>query len=201
MMKLDTYNALVKMLLRVPSLVALYEEKSPSFSDAVKEWIAAIEPIMMASGLSHVSEVSSMKARIIAAERGILTGDGVTSIGRSSPSKQRYLGAVTAQSLNRVQEVLHGLLAPYETRYSEASQAMRQMIIAATQLGLLNGYFKNGGNGIPQLFRTLMSDANLRPLATRVLELLSFDDAIQLLDMSLGEWVESYKKNFSPATP
>ncbi len=200
-MKLDTYNALVKLLLGVPSLVALYEEKSPSFSDAVKEWISAVEPVMMASGLPQVSEVSSMKARIVSAERGLLAGDGVTSIGRSTPSKQRYLGAVTAQSLNRVQGVLHGLLTPYESRYAEASQVTRQMIIAATQLGLLNGYFKNGGNGTAQLFRTLMADSNLRPLATRVLELLSFDDAIRLLDLSLGEWVESYKKNFTQPSP
>ena len=201
-MKLETYNNLARLLLGVPWLVKLYEEKSPSFSDAVKEWMGTVEPVMMASGLPHVSEVSSMKARIIAAERGILTGDGVTSIGRSSPSKQRYVGAITAQSLNRAQEILHGLLAPYEARYMEAAQVTRQMVIAATQLGLLNGYFRNGGgNGVAQLFRTLMADANLRPLATRVLELLTFEDAIQLLDLSLAEWAESYRKNFSQPTP
>ena len=36
-MKLETYNNLARLLLGVPRLVKLYEEKSPSFSDAAKE--------------------------------------------------------------------------------------------------------------------------------------------------------------------
>jgi hypothetical protein len=200
-MNLQTYNALAKLLLGVPQLVELYEEKSPSFSGSVKEWISTVEPVMMAAGLQHVSEISSLKARITAAERGVLTADGVTGIGRSSPTKQKYIGAVTVQCLSRAQGVLHGLLAPYEARYMEAMQVTRQMVIAATQLGLLNGFFRNdGSNGVTQLFRVFMADINLRPLATRVLELLTFEDALQVLNFSLAEWADSYKKNFEKLT-
>jgi hypothetical protein len=83
----------------------------------------------------------------------------------------------------------------------EAMQVTRQMVIAATQLGLLNGFFRNdGSNGVTQLFRVFMADINLRPLATRVLELLTFEDALQVLNFSLAEWADSYKKNFEKLT-
>jgi len=193
-MNLATYKELASLLMEVPELVALYEGRSSGFSDAVKAWMTRVEPVMAGGGLPQVSEVSSMKARIVSVERGVLADDSVVPLQRASPSKQRYVGAVSAQAVHRVQAVLHGVIAPFEARLTEAAHVIRRMIIAATQLGLLNSHLSGGGNSVPSLFRSMMADQNLRPLGTRILELVSYEDSLTLLEEGIAEWVESYRR-------
>ena len=202
MMDIDSYNELAALLLEVPELVKSYEGSSPHFPRAVLEWATRVEATMKRKALPEVSKVSALKAHIISAERGLLSGDNPALIQRIQPSRRKYVEATAAQAVAGIQLALHGILAPYEARYVEAAQTVRKMVIDSSQAGILNGHFKKGlpeEEGMPVLFQSMMACEPLKPYGTHVLELVSYGDALRLLRDSIAEWVESYQKYFKPA--
>lgn len=198
-MNLVAFDRLIFLLNKVPDIVYLYEEKNPTFFNSVKEWMNHVEAVLKSNNIKLVAEISTLKSLLTSAQRGVQNKDIVVIVGTGNNSKRKVVDATAIHVLHQAQHSLQILLNPLEEKYGEAKQLARKILLMASALGILNARLRTtfDPNTLPSLWKDLVSNETLSPWAARMLEIVSFDEALTIVNKVLDEWINDHVKNLT----
>lgn len=192
-MNLTTFDQLVLMLNQVPHIAEMYEKKDSMFGQSVREWIEAAETILKANRIHLAAELATLKMMITAAQRGNHKHANPDSSVRS---RKKAIEIASIDALRQAQHSIRILLAPYETRYDEASIAARKMLIVASSLGILNARLRTrfDSTTLPALWREMVLNEKTAPWTIRMLEMVTPDEALTLVNRAIDELIADYAR-------
>lgn len=193
-MNLTTFDQLVLMLNQVPHIAEMYEKKDNMFGQSVREWMDAAETILTANRIHLAAELATLKMMITSAQRGNRRQD--PSPDSSVRNRKKAIEIASIDALHQAQHSIRMLLAPYETRYDEASQAARKMLIVASSLGILNARLRSRFDSatLPALWREMVSNEKTAPWTIKMLEMVTPDEALTLVNRVIDELIADYAR-------
>ncbi len=173
-------------LLLVPELINLHEKRDFNFFDEVRKWLADIEQILANNRLPVAADVASLRGVLISAERGLIP-ENVSLRGRVTSRKLKNGSAV--QILRQVVEVVSETIKGPIAQIDEAKTLLQQLLAVAAQKGLLEDQknSKDQSDKLNSLWQRITLDTELAPVATHVLGLIGYSDALILLERLLSQ--------------
>src|SRR4051794_10071049 len=102
------YEDIVALLREVPPLVDELEARQSGFAGEVLAWLKRAEVTLEANRLPLVSQISSFRAQLIEAGRGVQFGE-LTFVGR--PTARKLRDAAASLVLQRGNDLLHAAIA------------------------------------------------------------------------------------------
>ena len=184
----DEINAL---LIQSSSLVDKYENKDVSFVESSKEWLIKGEELLKRYNKPQVSELAGLRSVIIAAERGV--SDKNINI-MSTKSNRKISSSIAAISLNKTQNILQDVLKPVLENIEHAKSLIKQILVTAAQKNLINKYWltdEDLSTKLQNLWKAFKEDIDLKALTSHVLTLVSYVDALRLMEEILDEWTNT----------
>ena len=184
----DEINAL---LIQSSSLVDKYENKDVSFVESSKEWLIKGEELLKRYNKPQVSELAGLRSVIIAAERGV--SDKNINI-MSTKSNRKISSSIAAISLNKTQNILQDVLKPVSENIEHAKSLIKQILVTAAQKNLINKYWLTDEDlsaKLQNLWKAFKEDIDLKALTSHVLTLVSYVDALRLMEEILDEWTNT----------
>lgn len=192
-MNLATYDQLVLMLNQVPHIAEMYERKDSMFGQSVREWMDAAETILTANRIHLAAELATLKLMITSTRRG---DPRQVDPDSSVRNKKKAIEIASIDALHRAQHSIRILLAPHETRYDEASQSARRMLVVASSLGILNARLRTRFDSatLPALWKEMMSNEKTAPWTVKMLEVVTPDEALTIVNRVLDELIADYAR-------
>lgn len=180
------------LLLDVPRLVGLFEDREWGFVDDVKAWLGRVEMVLQSARSSAVSEVAACRAEILAAEAGTPIAS-ITLPPRTTRRKVR--DAVALSSLTQGQELVREATASSREAVDQSRRVLRGLLATAGNRGLFDGDVRPPFETpvLTRLWSRMVADEIIGPSATQVLALMGFGDTIVLLRRILAEWAEEQR--------
>lgn len=193
-MNLAAYDQLVLLLNQVPHIAEMYERKDSMFGQSVREWMDAAETILTANRIHLAAELATLKMMITSTQRGNRR-QGQSSEGNVR-SRKKAIEIASIEALRQAQHSVRTLLAPYDTRYDEAGQAARRMLVVASSLGLLNARLRTkfDSSTLPALWRDMVSNEKTGPWTVKMLEMVTPDEALTIVNRVIDELVADYAR-------
>lgn len=182
---LDEMQAL---LLQAPELVARYQNNDPGFGDAVMQWLSRAEAILKKNAMPRTAAVSVLKARLIAAENGVIESQ-LFAVADASRGRRKTRAAIAALMFNQCQEIVGSVHEGLSEKKEEALKYLRQMVMVLDQQGLLSS--SPGGDrakALTELFASLHANPGSAAAVRHVLTKVNYADALRLLDETLSDW-------------
>ncbi len=122
------------LLIRVPALIELHEQKQPEFAAEVKRWLSELEQVLVHNRMPLAGSIASLRGTLISVQRGNVPND----VGALTRTTQRKKTAATAaEMLRRSCELTRETIQGDITRIAEAERLSRQIIALASFKGLL----------------------------------------------------------------
>src|SRR2546428_2839408 len=98
MLRVVQLEELEALLLEAPELMGRYEQRTPQFRGAVRDWLDRVAAALRSNRLAGAATVAALRGDIIAAERGSPAADLVTAAGAS---RRQIAATVAMRSLQR----------------------------------------------------------------------------------------------------
>src|SRR2546425_3584484 len=83
MLRVVQLEELEALLLEAPELIGRYEQRTPQFRGAVRDWLERVAAALRSNRLAGAATVAALRGEMIAAERGSPPADLVTAVGAS----------------------------------------------------------------------------------------------------------------------
>lgn len=136
-------------ILDIPSLVDLYDKKDPTFVEKLKQWFIKCEEVLLRYNKPQTSQMATLRGEIISATRGYF--DPCFNISSESLSKRKASLSLAMFCLKRAEEILTGLVEPFEKQQEEARSLIRQILLVAIQNGMLASFWTGYNGQIAQI--------------------------------------------------
>jgi hypothetical protein len=179
------------LLIQSSSLVDKYENKNVSFVESFKEWLIKGEELLKRYNKPQVSELAGLRSVTIAAERGVYDKN-INII--SAKSNRKISSSIAAISLNKAQNILQNVLKPVLENIEHAKNLIKQILVTAAQKNLINKYWltdEDLSTKLQNLWKAFKEDTDLKALTNHVLTLVSYVDALRLMEEILDEWTNT----------
>ncbi len=176
------------LLLQAPALVARYQSADPGFVEAVAAWLSQAEAILKKNAMARVAAVSALKARLLAAQNGVIESQLFT-VADSARARRKTHAAMAALMFNQGQEIIGSVHETLCDQKEDALKYLRQIVMLLEQQGL----FPPSGSGnrpqaLIQLFATIRASPGSAAAVRHVLTKVNYADALRLLDETLTDW-------------
>jgi len=188
-MNLFELEKLSALLLHVPRLVDLYENKDYVFIREVKRWFAETEYILKIARLPVVSDVAAWRASIIAAERGLRPEELKLP---ELASKGRVRDAVAIHSLGEAQKKVLAAVERDHDTFFQADKMLRGILVTASRKGIFNNETQPPftPEKLKSLWTRLIADEDVGLPTSQVLAIIGYRDALALVQRILEEWAQ-----------
>jgi len=186
MLRVVQLEELEGLLLEAPELIGRYEQRTPQFRGAVRDWLDRVAAALRSNRLASAATVAALRGEIIAAERASPPADLVTA---ASASRRQIAATVAMRSLQRAIAAVRAEIDGTRARSNDAHLVARAVLAVARAKSVVNAA-KAGNPSIPlpaRLLVALESDGELKPMAAHLVGLVGRADALVLLDRALGE--------------
>lgn len=193
-MKLKILDDLNIVLAYIPRLVDAYDRKDPNFIPELKKWLALAENVLAENRRHEISRIAGLRSRLISAERGIWDPKDISiemsKTEKSSMGRKRKLAlAVGGQVINTAQSILSDVIEPLELQVKEATEIIRQLLLIASQKELVPlSEMSRQDRDVRKIWVKLINSAELRPGTQKVLSLISFPEALCIIDDIFKGW-------------
>ena len=181
MLRVVNLEEIQNLLLLVPSIVKLSEEKDFGFVSAVKKWLIQMEMVLKNNKLSVSANVAGFHGVLISAEQGNIPS-GINFKGAITRRKVRE--ATASRSISQAVEIVSDRLQKDIERVDEAERIIRQLVSIAKCKGLIvdvpSG--NNFSDALKSVWKTMSADQVLSQGAVSVEGLVGPHDALILLD-------------------
>jgi hypothetical protein len=177
------------LLGRTPDLAKSHGEGDSEFPAQLRAWIEAGEAVLRKHRQPQLAELAGLRAQLQAAAVGVFDAQSLRLPPTSGTRKVRR--AAAALLFNRAQAVLAGVHDVFSARREEAAKFLRQMIAMSLQKGSFHPAWNGGadrGASISRLWQTLMADPDSQAAARHLLSLVSYPDALRLIDETAAAW-------------
>lgn len=167
------------MLLEIPGLVRLYDGRDATFRVSVKEWLEQTVVECEKNRMSVSGELSTLKGKMISAERGVLP---LEYLSLRAKSVRRALDAMALDILARANQSVNDALKPSWSLLADGEKLARQIVTLAIKKGTVRIDAKPEEN-----WRSVSNDSDLGGYATALVGLVGLYDAIILVDRAIPE--------------
>lgn len=169
---LQLTRQLSDILLQLPTIVRLFERKSPQTMSRLMDWIAHAEDLLSTHRLVEAAEISGLKARILTP---VFDDDKRGTLRRRQQS-------IAIGLLHDLQSTLQHALQPRALKVEQAREMARQLLQIVAQSGAI-AYDPSADfeTMIDRIWALCTQHEQLKPLAAQLKMLLSTDDIRLLL--------------------
>lgn len=177
------------LLSRASSLAALYDAGDAGFVAQLDEWLVASEEVLNRHRRAQVAEIAGLRAQLRAASAGVIDTRFVR-VPADAGGRKAYR-AVAALLFNQAQAVLGAVHEAFSARADEAGKFVRQMLALALQKQVFHPAWDGGASrseSVTRVWQTLMADPDAAPAGWHVLSLVSYPDALRMVDEVAGGW-------------
>lgn len=181
MLRIVNLEEIQNMLLRVPGIVELNEQRDPRFVPAVKKWLTELETVLKNNHLTVSANIASLRGNLISTDQGnIPTGINFTSC----ITKRKVREATASQSISQAVDIVTINIQNDVGRVTEAERVTRQLVSIAKSKGLLTEipHGVNFTGMLKLIWKTMSADQVLSQGVVSVEGLVGPNDALLILD-------------------
>lgn len=184
MLRIVNLEEMQNMLLRIPGLVDLQEQRDSDFVQDVKQWLSKLEKVLESNRLPAAGNVAALRAMLISAEQGVIPA-GVEFHGRATGRKIR--DAAAAYVLRHAGDIVSSVIQKDHDRVADAERMTRQLVSLAKAKGLIQELpsGENFTDILKAIWRKLSADPDISPGTINVEGLIGPHDALVVLDRIL----------------
>lgn len=184
MLNIVNLEEIQSILLLIPALVDLQQQRDSDFVEEVKNWLKKMEKVLENNRIPAVGNVATLRGVLISAERGVIPV-GIELRGR--PTGRKIKEATAADVLRHVGELVSNVIHQDRERVAEAKRLGRQLVALAKTKGLIcelpSG--EQYTEMLKVMWRTLSSDPDISPGSVNVEGLVGPHDALIILDRTI----------------
>jgi hypothetical protein len=188
MLRIAHIEELTNLLLHVPSLIQMQEERSADFASSVSAWMKTLEDSLAAARLPQTALVAAARGTLLAAEYGQIPS-GVAFQGRMTRS--RIIGAAGLDALNKATSVASSVLMDNQVRLGEASRVAYQIAARAMSHGAISRRDPDASNSqyLSELRVALAEIDECKAALVHLEGLLGPYDALVALDRAIQPFI------------
>ena len=185
MLRLASADEIGGLLLELPALFRLQEQRSVDFPQRSREWLVSLEEALTANRLYQAGLVAALRGGITSAEQGQLP-PGLQLQGRATRSKA--MAAMAARALHGAAEIASAIMSENGARFAEAERVSSQIVATARSRGVLPTRKAKTSNTqyLREVRHVLAASADLENATTHLEGLVGPQDALVSLDRALG---------------
>jgi len=189
MLRIVNLEEITDMLLRVPSLINLQENKDTNFIPEAKRWLLELEKILERNKIPAAGAVASLRGVLISSERGAIP---VSIEFQSRATGRKIREATAAYVVRQANDIVSNLIRKDQERISEAERITRQLVSMAKAKGLIreHPYQDNFAERLRVIWRMMSADQALSQGTQSVEGLIGPNDALIILDRSITQDIE-----------
>ncbi len=172
------------LLLRVPCIVELSEQRDINFVPETKKWLTQLECTLKNNQLPASANIASLRGNIISAEQGNIPM-GICFEGRAT--KRKIKNATANQSINQAVDIITASTQKDVERVNEAERIARQLVSIAKSKGLITELpqGKNFSAILQHIWKKMSADQVLSQGVVSVEGLVGPNDALLVLDRTI----------------
>ena len=184
MLRIVNLEEIQGILLRIPCLVDLQEQRDPDFVQDVKQWLSKLEKVLDNNRMTVAGNVAALRALLISAEQGVIP-TGVKFHGSTTVRKIRE--AAAAHVLRETGDLVSSVIEKDRERVAEAERLSRQLVALAKAKGLIQERpsGENFKDMLKAIWRVLSGDPELSPGAVSLEGLVGPNDVLIVLDRTI----------------
>jgi hypothetical protein len=184
MLRIANFEEIQGVLLRTSDLANQMARGDASFSQETRSWLETLEQVLIKNRLYVAGSVASLRAAILAAERGVIPA-GVAF--RGQPTRRQIRDATAADALRSANDLVANAIREDAARIAEAERLCRQIVVLASSKKLIpvimggldhTAYLKT-------VWQAISADPDVAPGATRLEGLVWFYDVLVVLDRTM----------------
>lgn len=180
MLRIVNLEEIQDMLLHIPTLVDLQEQRDPNFVIDTKKWLAELEKVLTNNRLTSAGIVAALRGELISAERGVIPA-GIELKGRVTRRKIRE--ATAAHLIRQTSELVTNIIQRDQERFAEGERLIRQLVSIAKAKGLIQELLTNDSSteALRSIWKALLTDPDLSAGVVNVEGLVGPYDSLIIL--------------------
>jgi len=193
-MRIKLTEEIQSLLNKVPALVNLYDSADYNFINSLKKWFVDCEQVLTRYRKPQVSELASLRGLISAAEKGVYEASFASFESRAP--RRKKAAAVAIFCLHRAQSSLRSIILPLLGKLEETETIIKNILTLCSRKGQLSQYWKADipkNERLKLLWKAMTEDKDTAEATQRVLTLVSYSDALQMIDRIMTEWSDDFK--------
>lgn len=190
MLRLMHVEEIGRILLLLPNLVLLQQQRSNDFAPNAGTWLNTLEKTFAACGLSQAGTIAMLRSELANAEQGQVPA-GLEFRGQST--RTRVVNAVASQVLQRATEVASTLLGENRPRFAEAERIALELVALVLSRGLIPAWGEGVSNSqyLRNLRQVLLGHDDLKGAIVHLEGLVGPNDALIFLDRALAAYLDA----------
>ena len=193
-MRIKLAEEIQSLLNKVSALVNLYDSADYDFVNSLKKWFVNCEQVLIRYRKPQVSELASLRGLVSAAEKGIYEASFASFESRTP--RRKKAAAIAIFSLHRAQSSLQSIILPLLGKLEETETIIKNILTLCSRKGQLSQYWKEDipkNERLKLLWKAMTEDKDTAEATQRVLTLISYSDALQMIDRIMTEWSDDFK--------
>jgi hypothetical protein len=184
MLRIVNLEEIQNLLLRVPYIVDLNEQRDSSFVSAVKKWLTELETVLKNNHMHFSANVAALRGNLISVDHGSIP-TGISIKGRITKRKVRE--ATASQSVSQAVDIVSCNIQKDVERVTEAERIMGQLVSIAKTKGIITRVpkGKNFTDALKAIWKTMAGDQVLCQGVVSVEGLVGPHDALLILDRTI----------------
>lgn len=184
MLHIVNLEEIESMLLRVPLLVDLQEQRDANLVEEVKHWLVDLETVLKNNSIPEAGNIAALRSLLISSERG-LKPEGIEI--RGSVTGRKIKEATAATVIQKAGSLVSDVICKDRERVAEAGRIGRQLVALGRAKGLIGELpgGRNHGEMLKVLWRALAADSEMQAGVVNVEALAGPNDALIILDRAI----------------
>ena len=185
MLRIASVEEIEALLLELPDLVRLQQDRSARFPERTATWLVGLEDALVANRLPQAGAVAALRSGLVAADQGLLPG-GLEFRGR--PTRSRVIVALASQAIQQAVAVAAPVVDENRPRLAEAERVAQQIVAAARARATIPAQTKAATNAdyLRAVRRSFSASEDLENAMVHLEGLVGSYDALILLDRALA---------------
>jgi hypothetical protein len=184
MLRIVNLEEIQNLLLRVPGIVELNEQRDINFVPTTKKWLTQLECVLKNNNLPVSANIAALRGNIISSEQGNIP-TGISFEGHVT--KRKIKEATASQAISQAVDIITCSIQNDVNRINEAERVTRQLVSIAKSQGLITElpHGKNFSAILQHIWRKMAADQVLSQGVVSVEGLVGPNDALLVLDRTL----------------
>jgi len=184
MLRIASAEEIGSLLLELPALFRLEEQRSADFPERAREWLGSLEQALSANRLYQAGLIAALRSGITGAEQGQLPPD---LRFRGPPTRRRAVTAMASRALQGAAEIASTIMAENGARFGDAERVANQIVATARSRDVLPAREPAESNSryLRGVRDAVASAPDLESAMTHLEGLVGPQDALVCLDRAL----------------
>ncbi len=185
MLRIASVEEIEALLLELPDLVRLQQDRSARFPERTSAWLVGLEDAFVANRLPQAGAIAALRSGLVAADQGLQPA-GLEFRGR--PTRSRMVVALASQAIQRAVAVAAPVVDENRPRLAEAERVAQQIVAAARARASIPAQARGTANAdyLRVVRRSLTASEDLENAMVHLEGLVGAYDALILLDRALA---------------